>query len=312
MFNPNLPTDLHAKITPVLQQLEQRRSVIFKHYAEQFAVIAGLVILFGSIAIYKQSPPLAIAGLAGVIAFYWLTPDIDDDWQEEYKSLVIAEIIRHFCGETAIYSPTLGISPDIFNQSQLFSHQPDRYFGEDLVQAKINKTTFAFSEVNAERKTEFTTTNHGNVQVVHTNWTTIFCGTLFIADFNKQFAGSTVVKQANFWRFLNYGNIRLENPDFMKEFSVRSTDETEARYILTPALMESILQLNKNFGGRIALSFVDSSVVIAMPEEHNFFEISVHRPLLQQKSWERDAQFVQQLLGIIEILNLNTRIWTKE
>ena len=141
----------------------------------------------------------------------------------------------------------------------------------------------------------------------------IFRGFFFIADFNKNFQGQTVVFR-NSWFKLNLGKqrVKLENPNFEKQFDVFSTDQVEARYILTPNLMERLLELDSRFPGKITVSFRDSSVIIAIPDQTNHFETNIWECQLNTDKLKREFGTLVNLFQIIHDLNLNLRIWTKD
>lgn len=225
-----------------------------------------------------------------------------------YKENIISSIISYLCQE-ASYRPESGIAKSVFMNSRLFSTSPDRYRSEDLICGKIDKTSFICSEIIAEEK-RVTTDSKGRRQE---HWIDIFRGFFFIADFNKNFQGQTVVFR-NSWFKLNLGKqrVKLENPNFEKQFDVFSTDQVEARYILTPNLMERLLELDSRFPGKITVSFRDSSVIIAIPDQTNHFETNIWECQLNTDKLKREFGTLVNLFQIIHDLNLNLRIWTKD
>ncbi|MNY16389.1 hypothetical protein D3C86_1496510 [compost metagenome] len=215
---------------------------------------------------------------------------------------------------------TSGLPEDDFVRSQLFSKEPDRYRSEDQVWGTAGKTKFAFSELHAEDKT-VTQTKNGRQE----HWHTLLKGIVFNADFNKHFNGITVVRPRDMGAALgawiakampifsssDREVVELENPEFEKEFVTYSTDQVEARYILTPAMMERLCALNKRCCYTISLSFINSSVFIAFPLSKDYFEPPVHKSLLDAAFLNEDTEVIRFMYGIIQELDLNTRIWTK-
>ena len=177
-----------------------------------------------------------------------------------------------------------------------------------------------FSEVVARHKT---TSGTGSKRQTH--YTTIFKGIFFVADFNKHFKTHTIVLPdtaeklfGKFGQSLQSMNktrgelIKLEDPEFEKEFCVYGDDQVEARYILTPALVRSILEFKKKWNTKIYLSFVDSKVYIAISLKKNLFETRLFKSIVDYTFIEENVKYLILLIGIVEDLNLNTRIWTKE
>ena len=177
-----------------------------------------------------------------------------------------------------------------------------------------------FSEMHAEYKTE-TTDSKGRR---HTQWHTIFKGLFFIGDFNKHFSGKTVVLPDTAERlfgllgktlqsvFKHSGElIKLEDPEFEKHFVVYGSDQVEARYILSTSLMKRITDFRSKHGKPVYVSFVRSCVHVAVTTGKNMFEPRILRSLLDFEMAEDYLEDLEFALGIVEDLNLNTRIWTK-
>ena len=142
----------------------------------------------------------------------------------------------------------------------------------------------------------------------------IFKGIIFVADFNKEFHGMTQVTSISQSSFLNEvigGRIQMEDAKFNNKFDVYSTDEVEARYILSPNLMERLLALNKKFNTKIQIAFSKSDVIILIDSKHNNFEAKLFSAITDSHI-NKDYQVANDLLSIVDELNLNTRIWTKE
>ena len=223
-----------------------------------------------------------------------------------YKSEIVPQFVGRFCDEGR-YVPGAGIDEEVFRASNLFGAPPDRYATEDLIEGRVGKTVFRFAEVHAqERRT--THTKNGT----RTTWVDIFRGFFFVADFNKHFRGQTTLVP-NFWGskwLAGKRRVQLENPELMKEFLVCSTDQTEARYLLTPGLMERIMKLWNRYPDQLSISFTGSCIMVARSCAANHYEASIWRPL--ERCTERDIEAVRGLTAIVGELNMNTRIWTKE
>ena len=106
--------------------------------------------------------------------------------------------------------------------------------------------------------------------------------------------------------------IRLEDPRFEKEFCVYGEDQVEARYILTPSLMERIMAFKNKWNKDVHLSFLDSRVYIAISMYKDLFELRPFKPAADYAFLEESLRFLTLLTGVVDDLNLNTRIWTKE
>ena len=312
-------------LIPGLKEFEDRRLIIVKKVKKALfiaaaagaASAAGLFIVFSHPAAIIA--PLILAAIGAAIAYSRLTGRFILD----FKNQVIGKIVRFF-DENLSYNPEEKITKEQFLSSSIYSQRVDRYKGEDKVEGVIEKTRIEFSEIHAEYKT----VSRDSKGRRKTNWHTIFRGLFFIADFNKDFIGSTVILPDFAERF--FGNfigkslqslnskvskkelINLEDPEFEKLFAVYGTDQIEARYILTPALMKRIVDFTKKSGNGIALSFINSNVNIAISTVKNMFEPKIFRTLLDPAMTEEYFFDLETALSIVDELNLNTRIWTKE
>jgi hypothetical protein len=226
------------------------------------------------------------------------------------------------------YDGEAGIEIETFRASGIYRTGIDRYRCEDLFTGAVGATAFRFSEVHAEYKTT-TTDSKGRTR---TTWHTIFKGIFFVADFNKHFQGHTFVLPDTAesamggigrW-FQELGGkldgrpgelVSLESPEFERLFVIHSTDQVEARYILSPSLMERLVELRNEVGAGLAVSFASSYIFIAIPTRKNHFEPpsiwagSAELNLDELKGYMADVRLAEELVAD---LNLNTRIWSKQ
>lgn len=130
----------------------------------------------------------------------------------------------------------------------------DRASYEDRLTGRRNETPFEFFEAHLEKK-QVTRDGKGRSQ---TTWVTVFRGQCLVVKFHKPFNGVTKVYRdqgmLNFvGRLEQLGKaqkVSLEDPVFEKAFEVYSTDQIEARFILTPDFMERLVALEAAFAGR--------------------------------------------------------------
>ncbi|MBM4103339.1 MAG: DUF3137 domain-containing protein [Planctomycetes bacterium] len=304
-----------------LADFERQRQKIVTHSMIVFGALAGAGVLVALFLMLRGLPPVILLfiliGCAIIGGVYYYIAGLD--YRSGFKRIILPKLIA-FVEPGLEYRPEQGISKELFRAAGLFLHSIDRYKCEDMIQGKVGKTEIAFSEVHAEYKT-----TSGSGKNRRTEWHTIFKGLFFIADFNKDFHGRTVVlpdtaeklfglfgQTLQSWNS-SYGQlVRLEDVEFEKEFVVYGTDQIEARYILSPALMERILLFGRKAGKKIYLSFLGSKVFVAIPVQENMFEPKVFSSILD---FNVIAEYYAQLqlgVGIVDELNLNTRIWTKE
>jgi len=233
----------------------------------------------------------------------------------QFKSLVIQRIV-HFIDENLSYAANDCIDKSTFMLSQIFTTKPNRYKGDDLVWGKTGATKIKFSEIHAVHES-----GSGKNRRRHT----VFKGLFFIGDFNKDFTTQTVVLPDTAEKLFGYLGqklqslnifrgqlIKLDDPEFEKHFVVYGNDQIQARYILSTSLMERIVEFKKKTGRKIYLSFVGSMVFVAVSYTRSLFEPRIFKTLLDFDPIRKYFEDLQLAIGIVDDLNLNTRIWSKE
>lgn len=107
-----------------------------------------------------------------------------------------------------------------------------------------------------------------------------FRGMFCWLKFQKKLDGHTVVFSRNqgvkidrwfSFKFREEQEIYLEDPRFTDNFIVFGTDQVEARYVLSTALMERVLELKEKFDLPIFLSFQNKQMYLAVKNENGLF-----------------------------------------
>jgi hypothetical protein len=297
----------------LLESFEQQRRKVLGECLIAFLIFAGItvaVILF----FLRQGLPMSFIMYAAVGFFFGcggLYYIITLDYRQEFKSILLSSILS--CLNSSLeYDPKKGIDKELFMLSGIFK-QPSRYISENRVQGTVGKTRILFSQVCAYAQSE---TQRGEGL--------IFNGLFLMADFNKDFHGRTIVLPdtaqnllGSFGQTLQSLNvlrgqlIKLEDLEFEKEFVVYGTNQVETRYILSSALMERITAFQRKADSPVYLSFIGSQVFVAVSRKDNIAEPKMFSPMDFCVVADYYTQ-MQLMLGIVEDLNLNTRIWMKE
>ncbi len=318
-FNKSMMTNL--------LKLELRRKRILKFALLSFFIaIAGICItVLISLLACKNNECTWIIIIAGTIIsiivsiIFYSIKGRDKTFYNDFKVQVVKSIVS-FVSPTLTYNAQNHIGLDSFERSRIFLTKVDRFRGDDLVEGILDKTQIWFSEINAEYK-QTTTDSKGRTK---TTWHKIFKGLFFIADFNKHFSTSTVVLpnklgRGSFARFFQRMNlarkeklVKLEDPDFNKFFVVYGEDQIEARYILSTSLMQRITEFKKKHKNALYISFVNSFLYVGISYNKNLFEPSYFKKLTRFDVVKEYFEDLQLAVGIVEDLNLNNRIWTKQ
>ena len=140
-------------------------------------------------------------------------------------------------------------------------------------------------------------------------YVTIFDGILIRCGFQKSFAGVTRVKRdggllSNVFASTRDDRVRLEDPEFERVFDVFSDDQVEARYILQPAFMQRLLDLDRHLGsGNLALAFKEQEVWIALVQKGDSFQLGGLMKGYNRQSVAEFFKGLADLFHLIEELN---------
>ncbi len=313
-------TDFYYKVLhPTLKKLEKDR----KHLRYRILLVGSgytfitfLLLLVIKDVLLHDLNILFFAGAGyfalGAIIYKMLIKD----YTKEFKEKVIAPLITEIDSKLH-YASTLHVDQRTFEKSKIFTSDIDRLSGNDLVRGEIDDVKIQFSDIHAEQRHKDSKNND--------SWTTIFQGLFIVAEFHKHFQGQTIIlpdtAQNHFgdmigsWlqsKNLNRDKlVKMDNTEFEKKFVVYSSDQIEARYILSPALMQRLLTFQKKSKHPVYISFVGESIHLAIEYNKDLFEPSVFRSLLDYKIAMEYVQTLHLALGIIEELKLNQKLWSK-
>jgi hypothetical protein len=307
-----------------LYELEGKRRALSKSLTRMIMVCAALLVAgFGAgLALAGLTPGTVVLGVAPptLVSLIWWAAYIKparNAFVYEFKRKIIRAIVK-FIDENLEYHSTRRVSQGRFMQSTIFRTAPDRYKGEDYVSGTVEGTQIEFSEIHAE----YVTRDSKNRKTTHT----IFRGLFLVADFPKKFNGTTVVlpdvaqKMLGFigqtlqkWNLLRGDLVKLEDPEFEKEFVVYGDDQIEARYILTTSMMERLMEFRKkalrrtHAGNGIHLAFTGGKIFVAIDCNRDLFEPKLFTSNDDSGVLRDYFDTMSMAIGIVEDLKLNPR-----
>ncbi|MBN2894680.1 MAG: DUF3137 domain-containing protein [Campylobacterales bacterium] len=313
-------TDFYYKtLYPDLKTIEEERLRLKSKLTTTFAFI-GLIAAIVMYGIYDATGTLndgifiigfiAVA-IGGVV--YKMTVR---DYTQTFKQKVIRPLVRAI-DEQLSYQPEGMVGQMRFERSGLFRRSIDRYGGNDYVRGEIDGVPIEFSDLHAQYQTK---DSKGN-----THWHTIFQGLFIVSEFNKHFKGTTYVlpdsAQKSFgtligqWLQSTTGShgelVKMDDPEFEKHFVVYASDQIEARYILTPSLMERLNRIRKRSKAELYIAFVSSHLYLGISTKRDLFEPSVFQSLLRLEQAMEYIGYLHLAIGMVEELKLNQKLWSK-
>lgn len=313
---------------PKLEELEKKR--LFYAPIRKFCLIFTLILiafmfLFGFIFGDKLNGVFYFSCLILIFLLAFAVGTIDSSLRKLLKTKGISRII-------GLYG-NLYLTPqkDLIKFSDIhkFGLFPlaARKIDDDTIIGNYQNTNIIISECKLE---------HTESGGEHSHTVTDFQGLIVKLTMNKKFSGITVVgMNGNVKPPTGCENVELESVEFMKNRKVYSTDQIEARYLLTPTFMERLGNLGERFMGTIeqkdiqeclkhmqrftssatldrvlgvSAIFVDGDIYLFIPISYNFFEVSLDKSLLDSAQYYAIYMQLNSILEIIEYFKLDQKL----
>ena len=310
-----------AGLNESLADLRELRDATRKKALTISSVIIAATVLLAFGALVIEGDFLAFVLVPGIILAVVVYTHMMRGVKLQYKKLVVPSLLKEIDPGLS-YNPSGCIPKEEFRRSKIFSNSVDSYHGEDLVFGSYKGIPVRFSELKVQER-------HSDGK--NTTYHTFFDGVFMVADFNKDFKYSHWVLpdtaeaafgqvMGNFLQKLNLpgrGHMtRMEDPAFEKRFVVYTEDDVEARYILTPKLMHTMLTLSERFRkgvSRIGFAFMNSNVYVAIPIEggRDLFEMP-SRGEMGVETARRTQEELKEILSVFDVMELDLRLWSKE
>jgi hypothetical protein len=300
-------------IKPEIQEFERRRIATLKSLSQRAffslclivaGVVMGLVFIaqgYGATLSNDNGEAilkiilLVLTGLATWC--YWPI--------RKYKSSIKETIfpkIFSFFGPDFHYSPKPMITAESLERSGILPDY-DKAILEDGIQGSYQNVALDIMSAHLKEKR-------------NRSQKTVFKGIFVCLSMNKWFAGQTIVKK-DAGLLMNWTlkpkermeKVTLEDPLFEQQFEVFSTDQIEARYLLTTSFMERLRTLSDLFG-RVDLqaSFYDQNLLIMIPLRKQYFDTgSIFEPATFTQEIQLILNEMNVIFKIIDELKLNEK-----
>lgn len=146
---------------------------------------------------------------------------------------------------------------------------------------------------------------------------TVFQGVVIRFEMNKKFEGLTVVRPKNMvmsdvkdLKKAKLEEVTLEDEAFNKEFAVYSTDQIEARYLLTTSFMERLFNLSGAFvSSATYCAFHDKYVYIAPHCDCDLFALGgLTRSVADPRQFEELFREFTSILSFVDYFKLDKKL----
>lgn len=292
-----------STLRPYLEPLENYRKKKIKLISIEFTFCLA-TLLAAIIFMFISAPVVVILFfilLIGLAALRETINELDLNLRRDFKVKVLEKLFTFFF-DNFTYLPTQRIAAKLLQDSRIIHGIITKVTGEDYMRFHIGDTSVHFCETAA-----YGPTNRK-----------LFQGIFLSSTFNKNFRSETLVLPLSLKSrvnsnldqvFFRFKPVHLEDPEFAKEFIVLSSDQMEARYILSTSMMKLLQEYRKKTGRPVSFSFTGNLMHCAVPNYTNLFEPALFESFLEFDFFSKSYKALKLYTDIVEDLHLNVRIW---
>ena len=170
-------------------------------------------------------------------------------------------------------------------------------FGSDLIRAKYKDVSIEMSDVYIYDET---TDSEGNTSMYKK-----FKGSWLICDFKKRLSADVIVSENKKQKKPSKHTLLTDNDAFNNKYTVRSENPEEAFYVLTPHMMEFMLQMDEKADGKTYFHFKrEGKVHIAIDSDRDLFEVNKVQSQDYDALKQQIKDEVQYIVDMIDALQL--------
>ncbi len=230
-------------------------------------------------------------------------------YADEVKRLISENLVRSALGSVFedVQYDAFGHIPDsvVENTNMNFPFDFDEISGSDYVRATYQGLNVEMSDLTLVN----VTTRVDSDGHIHHDRTTVFRGMWRICDFGKELAADLIISERTaIGKKLGLGGVKTENEAFNKQFHIESGDEHTVFYVLTPHMMEYIVQMDAKGAGDTYMHYTrQGKVHIAINSKRDSFEIGHGKPdvaALREK-FLSEIRYVTDLIDELRLVDTN-------
>lgn len=242
-----------------------------------WTIITVVVIAIGGLIAYftKSLFPLILSVIIGFIIQVVLGASAKS-FKTKAKEFILPALIKEEYGDSAVY-----ISGGCVDLNKVYKagvyQQADRYFCGDFIKASYNDIPFEMSELKLQER-HVTTDSKGNRRVTYE---TYFSGRVIIIDFKKDMDLNLKIVEGHPRGFHKSGLEKFETEliDFNKKFDTYVNDKEKAFYILTPKMLQKLLEMETKFRGTIQYVINSDVMLVFINDNKDSLEININKEM---------------------------------
>lgn len=279
-------------------------------------ITVGITAVFGFMSFSSVAGIVALLGfsiIAASIAIFVIlltTRKEAEKYRAAYKSYFVEKSLAKTFTELK-YDHNLGLSREILKATQMIN-TGDVYSSNDLARGKYKDVAFAQADAHIQERY---VDSDGNTQYV-----TIFKGRFMIYEFPKKFSFRLEVAEKGFRANLipgknrtngrKFEKIKLESSEFNKMFNTFGEDGFEAFYLLDPSFINNIIELGKEYNGKLLLCFLENRLVVGLKDGKDAFEPpSIFKEIDETAESEKINKDIRLIADFVDKLKLDQKLF---
>lgn len=295
--------------------LGKEEKVNIKSLALWYHMVAILLILVGVILCVFWFPYIFFGGYQVILFFVGVIAvivsvsmfHIRNSAMEYYRGDFREKIIRYLLKGNEYWFDKSGyISSLEFDFSQFAKSTYDCFSSSDLLMINIPNNDGSESKINLRiadvSAYDLSVDDEGNRST-----SDVYTGIFGYVTFKKKFKCILSINSKYKIKGLKLENVVLEDINFNEKFKVKSDNQVEARYILTPDMMGKIMKLEEIING-VKIVFTNKSVYIGA-EDVNLFELRRYKKGDPLTVFDKLYDEIMLVLGIVEELKNNDKVF---
>lgn len=299
-FQKDYATLVETKVMPILAGFEKERKQRLT-----WAIIGAIVFVILGLGVFfcinsRESGKLA-AALFGAAFGVWAW--IKKSFEHKVKRLIMPTLMHAVPG--FYWQETPPVTAKDISDCMIFPFANASKTFDDCFLGEYRKVKVAMSECQYS-------VNSGN------NSRTVFQGIVIRFSMNKNFEGITIIRPKESCCSDNYkdlkkaklSEVKLEDPEFAKKYVVYSTDQVEARYLITTSFMERFKMIENAFASEFAYcSFKGKSIYIAPHTGTDLFNLcSLVKPIGNSEQFETLFYEFASILELVDYFKLDKKL----
>ncbi len=296
--------DAHIKnnVFPKVIPFEKEREIRLAWVAGTL-ITCSLLIIISIILLPADNEFVKWLFAINVVIILSVKPLTKKAFEDKVKKIIMPTIMEHFPGFFWQKEPS--IKPEEIRKCNIIPTEGMEHSFDDSFIGKYKDINITISECKYY------------VQVKGHD-IDFFRGVIVKLDMNKRFSGNTVIRPRNVLRinsevdlqFQNMSKVNLEDPSFNEKFFVYSTDQIEARYLITPTFMERLNATGEAFDTVFeCCSFYENSIYIGLNIGKDMFDLcDLDTPMDNKEQYDIIYKEFEAILALVDHFKLDKKL----